>query len=277
MGKAELRLRDHKERPVIRVFGEEFVVRDISQYHGARSFEIEYTNMYSGPERALGYLELRALAEYFGTEKVDVDNVSEGGCETCDFGSRYGHEIQVCAPTKNWPLSLWPDGVMADVPEPIVPDSVLPPTEEPKPEQPKVVKLPITVEDIDKMFGAAENLGIIPPASSVRSDEAQAFADHLALIAKAGFDSQNNCDHCFGVDDTTVGILLAVIQTYPNSTMLTYDWLYCMLGFHVDFSVERASSKLQLIADYVVDGARADEFTAALAEARDTSLKYRGK
>lgn len=272
-----LRLKNHKNEPVIRVFGEEFIVRDVSQYHGARSFEIEYTDMYSAPKRALGYLELRALAEYFGTEKVDVDNVSEGGCETCDFGSRYGHDIQIYIPTKNWPLSLFEDGVMTDVPDPVVPDSVLPPAEEPKPEPPKVVKLPITVEDLDKLFGVAENLGIIQPASSERSDEAKAFADHLTLIAKAGFEGQNNCNHCFGVEYTTVGILLAVIQTYPNSTMLTYDWLYCMLGFHVDFLLERASTKLQLIADYVVDGNRAEEFTAALAEARDVSLKYRGK
>jgi hypothetical protein len=65
-------------------------------------FSFEYGAMYNAPP--LGYAQLRALAEHFGTEKIDTESFSRGGCETCDHGSDYGHEIIVEGATKNLPF-----------------------------------------------------------------------------------------------------------------------------------------------------------------------------
>lgn len=63
-------------------------------------FELEYGSMYTAPP--FGLREMKALAELFGVadEDLDVDDYSTGGCETCDFGSDYGHTIQLRRPTK---------------------------------------------------------------------------------------------------------------------------------------------------------------------------------
>lgn len=66
--------------------------------------EIDYGKMYDAP--TLGFEALSALSELFGTKSIDVDNYANGGCETCDYGSRYGHTIQVRNPTKNHELLL---------------------------------------------------------------------------------------------------------------------------------------------------------------------------
>jgi len=63
--------------------------------------EITYGKMYESPE--LSFSILKQLSELFGTNEIDVDDYSYGGCETCDYGSDYGHTIQVYNPTKNWP------------------------------------------------------------------------------------------------------------------------------------------------------------------------------
>ena len=34
-----------------------------------------------------------ALSEYFGTQDWDTDLTSSPGCETCDYGSSYDHDI----------------------------------------------------------------------------------------------------------------------------------------------------------------------------------------
>jgi hypothetical protein len=65
----------------------------------SRGFEIEYGSMYSAPE--LGLKTLIALSEIFGTKAIDVDNYGTSGCDTCDYGSDYGHTIQIYEPTKN--------------------------------------------------------------------------------------------------------------------------------------------------------------------------------
>jgi hypothetical protein len=41
------------------------------------------------------YSHLKKLSELFGTEKIDVDNWSAKGCETCDHGSTYAVTFQV--------------------------------------------------------------------------------------------------------------------------------------------------------------------------------------
>ncbi len=65
-------------------------------------FTFAYGQMYEAPP--LGYSQLRALAEHFGTEKIDTEPFSRGGCETCDHGGSYGHTIIVEGVTKNLPF-----------------------------------------------------------------------------------------------------------------------------------------------------------------------------
>lgn len=62
-------------------------------------FELEYGAMYESP--GLSFSHLKKLSELFGTDEVDVDNYGHGGCESCDWGSDYGHTIQIYKPTKN--------------------------------------------------------------------------------------------------------------------------------------------------------------------------------
>lgn len=55
-------------------------------------------NMYQSPE--LSFAKLLELSKLFGTTEIDVDNYSISGCETCDWGSDYGHEISIVNPTE---------------------------------------------------------------------------------------------------------------------------------------------------------------------------------
>lgn len=45
--------------------------------------------------------KLMELVEFFGTKDIDIDQYSRKGCPTCDFGSEYGHTIDIKNPTKN--------------------------------------------------------------------------------------------------------------------------------------------------------------------------------
>lgn len=47
----------------------------------------------------LDFKTLVKLSKIFGTEEIDVDHYSEKGCDTCDYGSKYGHEISIFNPT----------------------------------------------------------------------------------------------------------------------------------------------------------------------------------
>lgn len=64
-------------------------------------FEIEWAEMYEAP--TLTFALLRALADYYGTELIHIDSIAKSGCETCDYGSLYGHRILVEKATKNTP------------------------------------------------------------------------------------------------------------------------------------------------------------------------------
>ena len=64
--------------------------------------EIDFTEMYSCPIE-MSYKFLRSMVEYFGTEEIDTDDIREDGCETCDYGSRYGFILHLTSPTKNIP------------------------------------------------------------------------------------------------------------------------------------------------------------------------------
>lgn len=67
---------------------------------------IRYGWMYSAPP--LSVEKLMKLVEFFGTRKIDVDGYGQSGCETCDFGSDYGHDIRVIGATKNQNIcQLW--------------------------------------------------------------------------------------------------------------------------------------------------------------------------
>jgi uncharacterized protein (TIGR02996 family) len=67
--------------------------------HARAAAEIKYGEMYTAP--ALTFDALSQLSELFGTTQIDVDDYSQGGCETCDWGSDYGHTIQIYDPTRN--------------------------------------------------------------------------------------------------------------------------------------------------------------------------------
>lgn len=81
--------------------GGDFSETEIKVSHYRDHFVIKWTEQYRAPD--LSYELLRKLAEHFGTEKIDVEDYSSSGCETCDYGSAYGHEIQVFGATKNIP------------------------------------------------------------------------------------------------------------------------------------------------------------------------------
>lgn len=100
-------MEDELTAPVT-LFEREWTAKPISNPRLGKGFEIDFTQMYNSPLSTLGeqlseFEFLRRIGEHFGTECVDVDEVSEGGCETCDYWSRYGYEIQVYNATKNVP------------------------------------------------------------------------------------------------------------------------------------------------------------------------------
>ncbi len=60
---------------------------------------ITYGQMYESP--VLNFASLVKLSELFGTQDIDVDDYGYSGCESCDYGSDYGHEISIKNITKN--------------------------------------------------------------------------------------------------------------------------------------------------------------------------------
>lgn len=63
-------------------------------------FTIKWGDMYAAP--TINAELLMRLVEFFGTKSIDVDGYAEGGCETCDWGSEYGHEIRVRGATRGY-------------------------------------------------------------------------------------------------------------------------------------------------------------------------------
>ena len=82
--------------------GQDWDVSECSHPKLGDGFEIDFTEMFEPP--GLSYDWMTELAEKFGTKDIDFDNVSQGGCETCDYGSKYGYRIQVYNSTRNNPL-----------------------------------------------------------------------------------------------------------------------------------------------------------------------------
>lgn len=62
-------------------------------------YEIVFGMMYDKPE--INFPKLIELANIFGTNDINVNNYDVMGCETCDWGSDYGYELQIKNVTKN--------------------------------------------------------------------------------------------------------------------------------------------------------------------------------
>lgn len=62
-------------------------------------YEIAYGMMYEAPQ--LSFSQLMGLSKLFGTHDINVDNYNSSGCDTCDYGSDYGHTIQITNVTEN--------------------------------------------------------------------------------------------------------------------------------------------------------------------------------
>jgi len=72
----------------------------VSRCVGKREgFELSYGSMYDAP--IISFDRLKAISDLFGTTAIDVDDYANSGCETCDYGSDYGHTIQIYEPTAN--------------------------------------------------------------------------------------------------------------------------------------------------------------------------------
>lgn len=77
-------------------------IRKITDRDLGDGIEITYTSMYDAP--GLSFKVLKALSDYFGTTEIDVDSsIHDHGCETCDYGSSYGHYIQIYKIAQNMP------------------------------------------------------------------------------------------------------------------------------------------------------------------------------
>lgn len=72
----------------------------VSKLTGPRpGFELSYGSMYEAP--TINFTRLMELSKLFGTTAIDVDDFANAGCESCDYGSDYGHAIQIYEPTTN--------------------------------------------------------------------------------------------------------------------------------------------------------------------------------
>ena len=58
------------------------------------SVDIELSSMYEAP--SLSFYQLTKLSQYFDTDNInDYGTFSVGGCETCDYGSKYGFTLTI--------------------------------------------------------------------------------------------------------------------------------------------------------------------------------------
>ncbi len=59
--------------------------------HSGATVRIRLTQMYGDDRPELTFEKRLALSQFFDTMNVETeDEISEGGCETCDYGSSYG-------------------------------------------------------------------------------------------------------------------------------------------------------------------------------------------
>ena len=75
-------------------YGSDFEYIEI-KIHGPNRVDITVSNMYEAP--AMNSEVIFSLCEFFDTRKINHDSFSEGGCETCDYGSKYGFTLEITA------------------------------------------------------------------------------------------------------------------------------------------------------------------------------------
>lgn len=63
----------------------------VEVYKGGASIEI--SRMYDPP--GLSFDILNNLSEFFGTDEISDSSFSSSGCETCDYGSKYGFTLYI--------------------------------------------------------------------------------------------------------------------------------------------------------------------------------------
>lgn len=80
--------RERIERPVVSLTG--------STSSGC--FQLEITQMYEFVN--VTFEDLERLSKLFGTKNINIGDIySSGGCDTCDYGSRYELTIHIKDPT----------------------------------------------------------------------------------------------------------------------------------------------------------------------------------
>lgn len=56
----------------------------------------EASHMYDWSDWKVSFQQLREFAKEFGTDDIDMyEEIRESGCETCDYGSRYGFALRI--------------------------------------------------------------------------------------------------------------------------------------------------------------------------------------
>ena len=87
---------------MLHIWGKDFTIHTRLHYKFKNNIEFEWSEMYEAPQ--ISFAMLTELSEFFGTKEIDVDNsINSPGCETCDYGSSYGHVITVYNITQNYP------------------------------------------------------------------------------------------------------------------------------------------------------------------------------
>lgn len=81
-----------------RLFNESYSKPDVTIVLSSSEpkIRIKVEQMYSFV--SCNFSHLKRLSELFGTEKIDVDDWSMGGCDTCDYGSSYVRTFQIYEP-----------------------------------------------------------------------------------------------------------------------------------------------------------------------------------
>jgi hypothetical protein len=64
---------------------------EVSEYN--EEMIVEVSRMYD--HLPLNFAIMEKLAVVFGTKEYGVNNWSQRGCETCDYGSKYAHKFHV--------------------------------------------------------------------------------------------------------------------------------------------------------------------------------------
>lgn len=86
---------DQKEKDILKFIGGQFERCNI-RIDDANQLLFEVTHMYDYEDKeSLRSSRLLELAQKYGFNEFEIyDDISWSGCETCDYGSRYGKAIR---------------------------------------------------------------------------------------------------------------------------------------------------------------------------------------